>query len=360
MDIAYGFIGLQHLFNTRVAEAGTQRINTALQETAAEHNRMIETLMGELVEKTTLAQEEYALPNVSTLQPLDEKGIPKPRTAQGSYKVAYPIEGGGDAWGVDRVASELMTVEEVNRQTVDVQNADADWNARHIIAALLAKSTWTFKDKVGPNGGRGLGDITIMPLANGDTIEYPRKGLPAAVADHYTAQAAAISDGANPFPTFYSKLTTYPSNGSKPTIVSYIPENLRDEVEGLSTFKEMEDPDIKAGANRDVLVANIAAGFGDEVLGKVGKVWVVLWRRMPDNYIISHVRGRKPLKMREYPAAALQGLFPENYSPDGARKEWRWIRYAGFGVANRLAAMCHFVGNATYQNPAEYTPPLAQ
>jgi hypothetical protein len=48
------------------------------------------------------------------------------------------------------------------------------------------------------------------------------------------------------------------------------------------------------------------------------------------------------------------------YSPDGARKEFRWLRFAGYAVRNRLAALCHFVGNATYQNPADYTAPLAE
>ena len=361
VEIAYGFVGLQHLFNQRAAEVGTQRINTALEDTAAEHNRMIDTIMEELVEDTDVAQEEYRLPNTSTLQPIDEVGIPRPRQAQGFYKVAYPIMGGGDAWGADRIASELMTVEEINNLTVEIQNADADWNARHIIAALLTKSSWTFYDKIpSASSRRGLGDITIMPLANNDTVIYPRKGLPPATANHYTGQANAIDDANNPFPGFYSTLTAYVSNGSMPVVVSYIPENLQTAVEGLATFKEVTDKDIRVGSANDELVSSISMGFGDELLGKVGRVWVVLWRRMPSNYIVNHVRGRAPLARRQIPVESRQGLFPEMYSPDGARKEFRWLRFAGYAVRNRLAALCHFVGNATYQNPADYTAPLAE
>jgi hypothetical protein len=254
-----------------------------------------------------------------------------------------------------------MTVEEVNQMTVEIQNADADWNARHIIAALLTKTPWTFYDKIASaNSNKGLGDITIMPLADGDTVTYPRKGLPPATANHYTGQANAIDDANNPFPGIYSTLTAYTSNGADPVVVAYIPENLQTAVEGLATFKEVTDKDIRVGSANDELINSITLGFGDELLGKVGRVWVVLWRRMPSNYIIAHVRGRTVLKRRQIPAAKLQGLFPEMYSPDGARKEFRWLRFCGYGVGNRLAALCHFVGNATYPNPTDYTAPLAQ
>ena len=361
VEIAYGFVGLQHLFNTRASEVGVERINTALVETAAEHNRMINTLMQELVEDTDVAQEEYRLPNTSTLQPIDENGIPRPRSAQGFYQVAFPIFGGRDAWGANRIASEMMTVEEINDLTVEIQNADADWNSRHIISALLTKTSWTFYDKIASaNSKRGLGNITIMPLANGDTVTYPIKGLPPATANHYTGQANAIDDSNNPFPGIYSTLTKYVSNGNNPVIVAYIAENLQTAVEGLASFKEVTDTDIRVGSGNDELIKSISLGFGDELLGKVGRVWVVLWRRMPSNYIISHVRGRAPLARRQIPVASRQGLFPEMYSPDGARKEHRWLRFAGYAVRNRLAALCHYVGNATYQNPTDYTAPLAQ
>jgi len=40
--------------------------------------------------------------------------------------------------------------------------------------------------------------------------------------------------------------------------------------------------------------------------------------------------------------------------------ENRVIRYAGFGVSNRVAGLVHYVGAADYQNPVDYTAPLAQ
>ncbi|MCB8923011.1 MAG: hypothetical protein H6662_15595 [Ardenticatenaceae bacterium] len=359
IEIAYGFVGMQHLFNKRVQEVGVNRVFDAITQSAAEHTQMINTMMEILVERTTVAQEEFELPGSGTLQPLDEVGIPRPTDTYGFYQVAYPIQGGGDAWGKNRVTSALMTVQEANRHTIEAQNKDADWLARHIIASVLTKDSWTFHDKVGAAGNKGLGNITIMPLANGDVTEYPVTGKQPQTANHYTAQAVAIDNSNNPFPGFYSTLTRYP--GSKnATIVAYIPENLQESVEALTDFREVEDADVRAGANRDELVGSIPVGLGDELLGKVGKVWVVLWKRLPDNYIFVHARGRTILKMREYPTSTLQGLFTELHSPDGARMENRVIRYAGFGVSNRVAGLVHYVGNAAYQNPTDYTAPLAQ
>ena len=67
----------------------------------------------------------------------------------------------------------------------------------------------------------------------------------------------------------------------------------------------------------------------------------------------------KPLRMREYPSAALQGLFTENHSPDGNLNEYRFIRAAGFGAYNRVGAVAFHIGNAAYQIPAGYETPLA-
>ena len=44
---------------------------------------------------------------------------------------------------------------------------------------------------------------------------------------------------------------------------------------------------------------------------------------------------------------------------DGNHIVTRLIRYAGFGVADRVGAVCYYVGNATYQVPTAYDAPLA-
>lgn len=358
MTIAYGFIGLEHLFATRVQQAGPQRIFTAIQESAAEHNRIINALMSSMVEATTVPQEQFELPAGGTLQPLDEWGVPIPVKHSGSYQVAYPIQGGGTAWGTNRVSAAYMTVEETNREVVEAQTKDADWMRRHILAALMDKTAWTYNDEVGRDGSKGLGNITVQPLANGDAVVYLRVGGSSSTDNHYLGQANAIDDSNNPFDDIYDELMEHPSNSGP--IVVYVATSLKASIKGLANFVPVSDPDVRVAADSDELVGNLALGFGDEVLGKCDDCWIVEWKVLPAGYMIAHAQGAGPvLRMREHAPEELRGLFPENYSPDGNRKQMSMIRYAGFGVRNRVAALCYYIGNATYPTPADYDAPLA-
>lgn len=357
MAIAYGFVTLQDQFTTRVNTIGTERIWTAIDESAAEHNRVVNELMAAMVERTTVAQEQFELPGGGTLQPLDADGNPSPVKPSGSYQVGYPVQGAGTAWADNRVVRALMTVREANRLTVNAQQQDVNWLRRHMLAALLDNVAWTFHDETGPDGSKGLGDITIQPLANGDTVEYVMKGGDSATDDHYIGQANAIDDSNNPFPTIHTELNEHPSNSGP--FVAYIATNLKTAVQGLANFVPVNDPDVVPGSGSDTLAGTITPGFGDEVLGKVDNMWIVEWGVLPDSYILAHARGGgPPLKMREYPAEELQGFFREPFDSDGNHKGERMLRYAGFGVGNRVAAVAVYIGNATYQVPAAYGAPL--
>lgn len=349
--IAYGFVNLEHLFAERVSGAGEGVVYDAVKLSAAEQSRSINALMASLVEPTEKYTERFYLPGVGTLQPLDENGNPLPVAEGGYYDVAYPIQGGGTAWGTNRVSRNLMTVEEANRQTVEALKKDGDWVARHALAALFDNATWTYDDV-------DHGNLTIQPLANGDTVTYVRHGGAASTDDHYLAQAAAISDTDNPFDDIYNELMEHPSN-SGPVVV-YAASSLTSSIQGLTGFVPVNDPDIRVAITADNLNSVIDRGLGDEVLGKVNKCWIVEWRRLPAGYMIGHAQGAGPvLGYREYPAATLKGLFTENHSPDGNLQQTRMIRYGGFGVRNRVAAVCYFVGGAAWAIPSGYDAPLA-
>jgi len=354
--LAYGFVGLEHLFSQRVVEVGVQVVYDAIRQSADEHTRQINGLLGSFVELTTKYKERYALPGSGTLQPLDEWGNPRVVKQEGYYDVAYPIQGGGTAWGDNRVTREIMTVEEANRNTIEAQRMDADWMRRHILAAVFDPSTWTFDDKE-------FGDLTIQPLAiTSDGVTYLRTGGSSSTDEHYLAQAASIDDDHNPFDDIYDELMEHPSNAGGP-VVTYVPTNLTSSIEALTAFLELSDPDIVKGLASDRLdeggVTEIR-GFGDEVLGKVNKNWIVEWRALPDDFMLAHARGGGPVvKQREYDAPALRGFFPERFSPDGNLMVTRMLRYSGFGVSNRVAAVAYKIGNASYAVPTGYSTPLA-
>lgn len=355
---AYGFVTLTDLYNTRVSDIGVDRIYTAIQQSAAEHTRQVNALLSLFCAKTTTALEQRELPGSGTLQPLDASGNPVPVKPSGSYQVAYPIQGGGTAWGANRVTAAAMTVEEVNRHTVNAMNADADWIRRHMLAAVFTNTEWTFFDDIGPTGSQGLGNIVVKPLANGDSVEYVMVGGGSATDNHYLYQSNAIDDSHNPFPTIKSELSEHVSN--TPPYVAYVATSLVSSIRGLTNFVEAKDGNIQKGANSDTLITTIPVGFGDELIGYVDGVWIVEWRALPAGYLICHAQGAGTvLKMREYPFAELQGFFSESHSPDGNHKENRMIRYAGFGVDNRVAALVMQIGAGSYSIPSGYTAPLS-
>lgn len=354
--IAYGFTGLTHLMAERVTTVGVSVVQRAVEESVAEHNRMLTALLAEFVELRTDHKIRNKKAGAGSLQPLDEWGNPQPVREEGYYDVAFPIQGGGTAWANNRVSRALMTVAEANRHTLESLRRDADWIKRHVMAALLDSTSWTYGDPE-------FGDLTIEPLANSDTVTYVKRGGAAATDTHYLYQAAAISDSANPFDDIYDELMEHVENPTNGEVVVYIPTALKATTIALSTFNEPPDNQLAYGTTvttaRGSQWDDSIRGLGDEVLGRVNRCWIVEWKSLPSTHMIARARGgQAPLGMRQYPVPALQGLFAENHSPDGNLQEMRMLRFAGFGGLNRVGALCYHVGNSSYSTPTGYSTPL--
>lgn len=351
--LAYGFLGLKDQLADRVNTVGVQTVDTAIQESIAEFQREQDSILSVFVQRVTFWSKKYKLQGSGTLQPLDEWGNPMPVLPSGSYEVALPIQGGGTAWGDNRVTRAMMTVDDANRFTWQTMAQDMDWVVRHILSAIFTNTTWTYSDK-----DDDIGDLTIQPLANNDSVVYTRKGGQSSTDNHYLAQANTISDADNPFPTIKTELMEHPSNSGD--VVAQVPTNLVSDIKGLANFIPANDPRITSGIAVDTLNATIDVGPGDTLIGYVDGVWIVEWTRLPDNYIIAYSTGSDPVVgMREYPAAELQGLFPEFQDVDGNRHLNKFIRYAGFGILNRVGALVYRIGNGSYAVPSGYTAPLA-
>ena len=362
-EVAYGFVDIQDQFERRIAdiEGGTGYIQTAVQQSAAAYSQRLNQLLSGLVADVTAAQEHYEEPTGGTLQPLDEWGNPLPVQGRRGYKVAYPIRGGGTAFGSNRVSRAMMTVADANRHTLDAQNRDRDWNKRHLIGAAMVDSPYQFFDATRERENySGLGEITIMPLANGDETQYVKRGGRVGTDNHLLPIEGRISDANNPFEAIEKDLTEHPANQGR-RVVAYVATNLVSEIASLAGFVEQRDPDVNPGANVAQLNASLTSGFGDEVHGKVNRVWIVSWDDLPDDYMFVTVDGRQPLGRRQYPAASLQGFFSENHSPDGNIQESRFIRYAGYGVRDRTAALVAQVGlsaGGSFASPEGFAQPL--
>jgi hypothetical protein len=358
--VAYGFIDHAGLMSSRVSDVGVPVMYDAVQASARYHTEQLNKALDRLCLRTDKWKWRFKLPEGGEAQPITDLGKPDVSKGDTSYDVALPIANGGSGLGLTWLAAEKITVEELNAKTVSCLMKDSRWAVRRIIAALLTNASWTYSD---PEHG---GNLTIQTLANADGTLYPINGDSTEDSQHFLADANAIADAHNHYDTIYDQLKKHPSNNvgdGGGDVVCYIASDLVGNTKNLTDFRPVGDTDVALGANSDQLVASAARiatilGPGDEVLGKVGRTWVVEWKRMPSTYIIGQALGAGPvLGFREEPEASLQGLMIKR-DEDPFKKETYFLRRAGFGVINRVAAVAFRVGNGSYAIPSGYSASL--
>jgi len=350
MTIALGFTGLADVFSRRVSDVGVDVIRQAVDVSTEAYSRAFDQMISVLVEdvKPGVVTERYKLPVTGTMQPLDEWGRPKPALGETYYTQSWPLEMGGFAWGGNWVALAKMTVQEANDNMMQAIRADADWNIRRMLGALLYDTAWTFPAQ------ENFDALTVYPLALSSettTLFANRQGSLVA-GNGYGAQASAIDANNNPFPTIKTYLDKFVANSGP--VVSYIHNDQRASIEALSGFVEVHDGDITPGSGSDVLSAQLAGHLGDEVCGKVNGVWIVEWSRIPTGYIVSHKHGTKVLARRQQDIPALRGLIKREIT-EGNLTTYEFYRHAGYAPRNRVAAHVQYIGGASYTPPTGYT-----
>jgi len=350
-EVAYGFQNLESLFDERITEERIPVVETAIRETIEEHNRQISALTNLFVERTTDHKVRFLQEDEARLQPLDENGRARPIQVGGYYDVAFPIWEAGTAFGANYVAGRLMTIAEANRLTNKLVVADMNWMRDQILGALFTNSSYTFNDPQ-------YGALTVYGLANGDDVVYNRTYGGRSTDNHYLAQADSIADNKNPFPVILEELMEHPVNGGE--VVAFIPSNLRSSVEGLATFYPPSDPNIQPGIGESRLVGTLGLGVPGRLLGyEASGVWIVEWKPLPENYIVAVATdGPRPLRMREYPNAELQGFRRLADRNDHPWYEQQYARWCGFGSYNRVGAVVMQIGSSSYSVPTGYAVPM--
>lgn len=352
--ILYGFLQLKDVLNARAVEVEGGRLREAITLTVAEHNREIGMLTGLFAEPTTEYSGRFTPAGNNRLQPGNQfaRALPVKGT---SYDLAWPIQDGRTAWGVNDVTAAKMSVTQVNQNVANMLTGDIAWMADHVLAALFYNgSGWTFTDEQLPTP-----TLTIKALANGDATLYARMGGTASTDNHFLAQAGAISDAANPFPGIYTELVEHPENQGA-EIISFVSPSNTAAVTGLATFVELQDENVRAGNANDVVTGTPGVAFPGRLLGRVANQWAVEWPRIPADYVVSvAVGGIPPLRMRQDPEPQLQGFAEVATRQDYPWWESQWRRRAGFGAYNRVGAVVQRVGNGAYAIPTSYGSPMA-
>lgn len=342
---AYGFVGLEELGRFRIdqVENGVSVYREAVERSLAFINAKNAAWRAWLSADVPGAKELYEMAGGGTLQDIDEHDNPLPTVQMAAQDVAFPIRGGGDATGTDRVSRALMTFAEGNRAVQQAEMRDKRWHINYMMAAVFRNTPYQFLDR-SRRTYRGAGNLTIKPLANGDGDQYITNGGSGVGPDnHYLPLVGAISASNNPFEQIEEELVEHQDAAGEVDV--YVARDLVAPIELLPNFHEPRDPNITYGSGQST-VARGDKGIGDKYVGYVGGCHIIRMNALPAGYIFAQARDQKPLGYRQYPAASIQGLFQETHSPDGNHLETRFLRYGGYGCRNRVAALCMQTGLA--------------
>jgi len=355
-----GILGLLNLSDTdRVftSTQGQQAVYEAITQVVTRYNADLQAQLAVFVERTTSNYKlRYKLPGGGRLERLGRQAPGGAVKAYGQWDVAFPLEGFGRQIAGARVDMAYMTAGDLDRHLKTVMIQDVNTVRFEVLKALLNNTQRTFSDPL-------WGDLSIEPLANGDTVVYPPVigSEDEATEDHYLESgyaAGAISDTNNPYKTIADDLDHHfgTSTGGD-NIVVFINNAQTAKTKDLTDFDEVPDRFIRTGANTDVPIG--LPNVPGKILGRVSGCWAVEWRWIPANYMLgSYMDAPKPLIERIDPAdtGLGQGLLLVAEDERHPLKSSYWEHRTGFGAGNRLNGVVMELGTGgTYDIPSGYS-----
>ena len=355
-----GILGIENGDSERtfVEGVGQTQVFQATQDYVAMVNEDLARVTSLFIEKTTEDHKfRYYLPADGELQRVSTMGRPAERKVTGSWDVALPLEGFGDALGTNRIDLAYMTIADYQRHVEGIALRAQNTLRKEILRTLLDNVNYTFSDEL-------RGDLAIKALANTDGVLYPpiTGGSTAAEATHYVESnyaTTAISDTNNPIKTISRALRArFNANGDRRRRVILVASGAQDYIEALTDFDPVNDSNIARGANSDT-VLNLPAAIPGEIIGYCNEAYVSVWDWMPANYAIGiDLFAEKPLQMRVDPGYTNLprgwSLVTESDAFPLTKSDWQW-RF-GLGVVNRLNGyVMEFGVGGSYTVPTGYS-----
>ena len=364
MPTIYGALGLadtDYVFN---ATTGQRAIYDVTAEYVARYREDLASstriFVGGMTSDHTL---RYSLPGSGRMQKRRESGRPGAVKFTGYWDIGLPLEDFADAITMDDVTRAYMTAAELQRQVDTIISRNVNTRRFELMKALLNNTARTFVDPL-------RGSLTIQPLANGDTVQYPPVlgSETAATDDHYLESgyaASAISDTNDPYITIANELEEHfgaPTGGSE--IAVFINNAQTAKTVALTDFIPVTALGVMPGTDTATVTSvppQLAAIRTARVLGRHegAGVWVVEWRYVPSAYMIGvHLGAPAPLLERMDPAdtglgSGLQLVADENEFP---LETSIWRDRFGYGAGNRLNGVVMELGSGgTYGIPSGYS-----
>lgn len=274
----------------------------------------------------------------------------------GSWDVAFPLIDVGAMIAGNDVAMAYMTVAELENHISAVVTQNVNTVRHEILRRLFKNTTDTFTDDI-------HGDLTIQPLANGDTVAYPPVVGSASEAtdDHYLQSGYAentIDDTNDPYDVIVPELVEhFGESAGGQNVVTFINDSARPETQGLTEFFEVPDMFIRTGANTDVPI-NLPNVPGRIIGRHKAGTWISVWNFIPTNYALAlHLEADAPLIRRIDPADTGLGDGLQLVSEDAEFpfEESVWRHRFGIGTGNRLnGVVMEFGTDGSYGPPTAY------
>ena len=358
--LAPGFYNIADILDRRIQDVGAATISTAIQESAAIHQRLVNEMYSTSCMRVGWIQQRYRVGGQRRVQSMTQDGNPQPFRSGLAYDVALPLQIVADSIAMNMWAESKQTVQDMSDETVQILQAFNYWERRTFLAALFTDTAWTYADD-----SDDIGSLTIQVLANGSTDGqlYPLRDGTTATIDHYLAQAGTISDSANPFDDAYAILKQHPSNMGP--YVATVASNLVATTKALANFRDLPSTLVDYGGNATLAGSNLETlrGWGHEVIGVlentgsgVGMV-VVESDDLPDSYMVTEARGAGAYVGVREETIGGQGLIIRDIMQTTNQHKFDFYRRAGKGVVNRVAATVTRIGNGTYATPTGFTAP---
>lgn len=360
MGAIYGFVNLTdtdyQFVNTlgqQVSfEAATLYLNQVNAELIAAQQVFVET-------ETENFLERYKLPGGGRLQRRGGQARSASAKASGQWDVGYPLEDFGDTLTVDDITMAYMSGAEYERHIQDVVIKDTNTVRFEMLKAMLNITPRTWIDERTPAAGVIVqpfaltSDSTVYPPVLGAETEATAQGY---VGTNYLA--SAISDTNNPLATAVDYLEShFGENTGGEEIVTFVGSGTASQkLQLLTDFVAVPDQFIREGTNTDVPqgLPNVPG----RILGRASGSWVVQWRWMPANYLLSiHLGMPGPLKRRVDPAGTGlgRGLQLVGRDIDYPLESAFWRHRFGFGVGNRLNGFAQqLVASTSYTTPTAF------
>lgn len=325
----------------------------------AQFRENVELLVERTVEDYTLF---YHLPGAGRMQRRGGQAQSHAVKALGSWSVGLPLEEFGDQVAATEKTIARMTLELLQITLDTIKERDLAERKFQLLKAILNNTSWTFTDD-------DYGNITVYPLANGDSVIYPPpKGTDTeATANAYAGSnfaTASISDTNNPIALIVTYLTgRFGVQQGGSNIVVFINSAEKAKVEALSDFTELPDRYIIPGVNVSRLTG--LPNVPGNIIGRCSGAWVSEWLDMPATYMFGTHLGQKPPLLERVPEARFGGvgglrLFATSVGkgPDSANYPWNQAHYEdvfGYGAGNRLNGyVLQLVASTSYTIPTAY------